>query len=992
MATWAGRVIGRLAAAFVALAVAWSASAAAGADAALTGFRHVQWGMAGGAPSRINAITQSTDGFLWIGGVEGLVRFDGVTFEPVAATKVLRHRLVVSALFAAPDGPVWAGLARGRGVAVWRAGRLVDAAMPNPSREVNDIAGDRDGGVWVARGGREHDTLARYAGGRWREFGAEDGVPPGPLWQVFPTRDGAVWLVLTDRLAMRPPGAARFQPVSLETTGRANLAEDPAGGLWLSDMRGIRRIAGPGGAVATYSRPAPVGGVRTLVDRSGALWGATWNGGLFRIPSPGRTTVLEGFHAVDGLGSEQTRTVFQDREGSIWVGGELGLDMFRPANVVVEPGIPANSPTSYRLAKASSGVIYVGDASAIYAIAPGQGPRRVLDTNSPVESLCAASRGGVWAALADRLVRVDGGAATVWPKPSGLYAHSCVEDASGRLWLTGLAAGLHVVEAGRASRTSNAHALPGNSALEPSGRAAVAYRQRPTAADPRVTPIFRERFDIGGIEGLFPGQDALFVGGADGLVRIRGRDTLRLSAGAYPWLASVNGLVQTGAGDTWTIGDAGIVQMRTDALERAFATHGPLPHRVFDYRDGLNSFVQKAAGAQAAAGPDGRVWFLTRRNVVWIDPARLVTNPTPPPVLVRAVVAGGRRYEAPRAVELPAGTTTLTVAYTALSLAEPSRVRFRYRLEGVDQNWIEAEGRRSTLYVNLEPGRYRFRVIAANNDGVWNRTGAVVDIHIPPTLIQAWWFRVLLVVTGGVLIWLAIRWRVRAATAAAEARLSERQGERVRIARELHDTLLQGVQGLLVRFQVAANAIPDGEPAKAMMDQVLDRADEILVEGRDRVRDLRAEQDAGSPLMAELERLAYDTERDFGAAVEVSSSGVAEPLNLDVHREIVAIAREALRNAARHAQASAIACSLRFSRRQVRLTCSDNGVGIPPDVLRRGGREGHWGLRGMEERARQIGGTLRVQSGPRGVTILLTVPMRLARQKRVRRGLFHYVS
>lgn len=981
--------IGGLIMAALALALACAAPTAKGAPgpAPLSAYRHVHWDMSEGAPSRINAIAQSADGFLWIGGVEGLVRFDGVVFEPVSPRDPGLRRIVVSALAAARDGTIWVGLARSGGVARWRDGRLTDAAMPNPSREVNDVAEDREGGVWIARGGRERDTLARYASGRWRELGPADGVPSGPLWQVLPTRDGAVWLVLRDRLAVRPAGSARFQTTAIQTRGRAALAQDEGGRLWLSDMSGIRRISGPGAAVDTYLRPSALGGVRTLIDRSGNLWGATWNAGLFRIPAPGRSATLEEFRAADGLGSDQTRAVFQDREGSIWVGGELGLDMFRPANVTVENGIPANSPTSYRLAVDRDGIVYVGDSAAVYAIAPGRPPAVALRGGSPVEALCAAQAGGVWAVFADRLERVGGVRRERLAKATPGMAYSCAEDVEGRLWVAALDQGLQVAEKGRWRVSPGAQALPANAALDPSGRVAVVYRGRPQDRDEAVQPIFGERFDVGGIEGLFPGRDALFVGGAEGLVRLRGGETRRLSARAYPWLASVNGLVQTPAGDTWTIGDAGIVQMRTDALERAFVSQGPLWRRVFDYRDGLNSFVQKAPGAQVVAGGDGRLWFLTRRNVVRIEPDRLITNAAPPPVVIRAVAAGGRRYEAPDRIVLPAGVSSLSVAYTALSLAEPSRVRFRYRLEGVDNDWVDGGGRRSALYLNLGPGRYRFQVTAANNDGVWNHAGDSVEVRIPPTLLQTWWVRALLGLTAVGLLSLAVRWRVRAATAAAEARLAERQGERVRIARELHDTLLQGVQGLLVRFQVAANAIPADQPAKAMMEEVLDRADEILIEGRDRVRDLRAEQDAGSPLVVELERLAYEIERDFGAPVEVTVSGVVEPLNVDAHSEIVAVAREALRNAAKHAHANTIACELTFSRYSLQLTCRDDGAGIPPAVLRAGGRDGHWGLRGMAERARQIGGVLRIRSRPDGVTVRLVVPMRLARQRRARRGL-----
>lgn len=977
----ADRIAGLLGVLAIAAAALGAPSAAAAPPPPLSDYRHVRWDVAEGAPSRINTITQSVDGYLWIGGVEGLMRFDGVTFERILAREAGLHRMVVSALAAAPDGAVWVGLARGGGVAVWRGGAVTSAAMPNPSREVNDIAIDRGGGVWVARGGRTRDTVALYADGRWRELGAADGLPEQQAWQILPARDGAIWLVLSETVLVRRPGAVRFEPTGLRTTPRASLAEDATGRLWLSDAKGVRRVTARGPTGPVYPRSSPVGGVRTLVDRSGSLWGAALNGGLFRIPEPGRTAALESLRAADGLTSDQARPIFEDREGSIWIGTELGLDMLRPASVVSERRIPANSPTSYRLAVTRTGVVYVGDAESVYAVRPHAEPRVVLRTGSPVEALCPALAGGVWAVLADSVARVDTGLVERRGKPSGVIAQACAEDGEGRLWLPALADGLHVWSAGRWTTAADGAALPAAAVVAPWGAPAVAYRAAPSTSSPEGAPIavFAQRFGVGGVEGLFPGLDALYVGGGEGLARLRGGELRRLKASDYPWLASVNGLVQTGSGETWTIGDAGIVRMASGDLGRAFARGGPLPHRLFDYRDGLGSFVQKAAGDQVAVGGDGRLWFLTRGSVVRIDPMRLTLNPVPPPVRIRTVSTGGRSYPASPRVRLPPGSTNLSIAYTALSFVEPSRVRFRYRLEGVDTAWLDPGARRSALYVNLGPGRYRFQVLAANGDGVWNRTGDTVEIEIPPTLLETWWFRTLLGLTALAGLWLAVRWRIRAATAAAEARLSERQAERLRIARELHDTLLQGVQGLLIRFQVVANAIPAEQPAKRMMEDVLDRTEEILIEGRDRVRDLRAEQDAGSQLVVELRELAYELERDHGTTINVSASGVVEPLCVDAHREVAAIAREALLNAVRHSGASTIECELDFSRRRLILEVRDNGAGLPPEVLRQGGRDGHWGLRGMSERARLVGGQLRIRSDARGVVVRLTAPMRLLR-------------
>jgi signal transduction histidine kinase/ligand-binding sensor domain-containing protein len=973
-----------LAAALLGLCLATGVATAA---RPLEAYKHVSWPIDGGAPGRNNALAQSADGYVWIGGVEGLVRFDGVQFEPIAPPPLWTGRMVVSALYAGAQGELWVGLARSKGLLVYRDGRLADAGMPNPSREVNDIAIDGAGVVWVARGGRTRDALARYADGAWQEIGVDWGLPAQQVWRLLVARDGALWVVLADTVVTLAPGGQRFAPTGIATTPRAGIAEDSQGRIWIADANGARIVhGGSGGAAPDAALKAPAtntGGARILFDGDGGLWAATYNAGLFHVAEPLAGSGASGFGAAAGLTSDQTRGLLRDREGNIWVGTELGLDMFRPASVAIEPAIAANSPSTYRIAAGTGGTVYVGDAAHLYAIAPGGSPGIVMALDSPAEALCAARDDAVWVALADRLVRTGGPVSTSVPKPPGTTAYGCVEDPQGRLWMPALDDGLYVWTQGAWTQIAGqdgAAARPADVTLDPGGTPAVLFRSAPADHDERsFLPVYREMFHIGGLEGLLGTKDALFVGGAEGLARIQGGKTAELRADSSPWLASINGIAQSPAGDTWMIGDSGVIRLRTGDLARAFDTQDPaIPHRIFDYRDGLNSFVQKGPGAQIAVGGDGRVWFATRGNIARIDPARLVRNEAAPPVRIRAIAGRAREGFAGDRVELEAGVSSVSIAYTALTFTAPSRVRFKYRLEGVDSDWVDGGARRSVQYAGLGPGTFRFRVIAMNDDGVWNEAGDSATIYIPPTLWEQRWLQVASAALLAGLVWLGFKWRVRAATSAVEQRLSERQAERIRIARELHDTLIQGFQGLLVRFQVVSNAIPKDEKARALMEQALDRADEILIEGRDRVRDLRSNEDTSAPIIEQLRRFAYELETGGSAPIEVKCSGVLRPLNLDAQREMFAIAREALANAARHAGASAIECEIAYSPPRVVLTCRDNGMGIDPMLLRKGGKEGHWGLQGMMERAKHLGASLAIQSGPTGTVIRLTVKARVA--------------
>ncbi|WP_165185265.1 sensor histidine kinase [Caulobacter soli] len=960
------------------MAVAPSADAASLAN----DYKHVSWSVEGGAPGRINTIGQSRDGYLWLGGVEGLFRFDGVTFEKIESEQPKPARLVVAEVLGARSGDVWVGLARGAGVAVYRQGRLIDARMPNPSREVTGLAEGPDGAIWVARGGRGDHTLARWRNGRWDEIGAETGLPSDRVWHIHVSRDGTLWVVLDKTVVFKRPGAARFEATNEPVTSRASIGETPDGAIWVSDTtstRPLRPSALPGSSQA-FSQLGEVGGARILFDRRGQLWGTTWTDGVFnvaRMTQPGADT----FTARDGLTSDQTHAVFEDREGNIWVGTELGVDMLRPAAVAVEPNIPQNSARGYRLAAREDGTVFVSDSKTLYAIPARGSARIVMQAPSLPAALCAGSGDSLWMPLNQEVFRLSPNGVSVFRRPSEAYSYGCAEDREGRLWIPALEKGLNMLAEGRWSHwpVAAGGAPPGNAVRDAQGRAVVLYRGDPKQPPMPFLAVHRGRVGIGEIEGVMAGRTAVFASSARGLARLSADRVQKLGAEAYPWLGSINGLAQTAAGDTWTIGDAGIVRMRTADLDNAFAHPGaPLPHRVFDFRDGLNSYPQKVPGAQVVEGGDGRIWFLTRRNVLAIDPARLTTNPTPPPVAIRSLTAAGRKLRDPTGtVVLPAGTKALAIGYAAGSLSVPSRVRFRFQLEGLNETWIDADAQRAAFFNDLGPGHYRFRVTAANEDGVWNTEGSALSITIPPTLLETWWFRLLAAAAVGLALWMLYSLRLRRVARNIRERLEERTAERERIARELHDTLLQGVQGLILRFQAAAERVPERHPARAAIEAALERAEAVLVEGRDRVRDLRSPD--GRRLDAILQELVE--QQPFAPAVDVAvgSLGLPRELAPRVVDETVRIVGEALFNTARHAQAGQVRVLVAYHASGLRVVVRDDGRGFDADTPPRSEQEGHYGLAGMRERARRMGATLALESQPgAGASVTLNVPASVA--------------
>jgi signal transduction histidine kinase len=312
-------------------------------------------------------------------------------------------------------------------------------------------------------------------------------------------------------------------------------------------------------------------------------------------------------------------------------------------------------------------------------------------------------------------------------------------------------------------------------------------------------------------------------------------------------------------------------------------------------------------------------------------------------------------------LELPKRTASLQVDYTATSLAMPERVRFRYRLDGVDDAWVDAGTRRQAFYTNPAPGDYTFRVIAANHDGIWNKQGAAIRISVPPMFYQTRWFTALCIIAAGGIMWVIYMLRLKELGLHIRSRLHERHLERERIARELHDTLLQSIQGLILRFQAVAEGLPSGAASRDEMERVLDRADAALAEGRNRVLDLRSSSTDGDDLSEAFTKVAADLAIDHPAAFRVITEGTMQPLDPIVRDELFRIGREALVNAYRHADAEAIDVEIVHARDELRLRFMDNGRGIDTTVLD-GGRPGHWGLSGMRERAERIGATLRVRS------------------------------
>ncbi|MCX8477442.1 MAG: triple tyrosine motif-containing protein [Sphingomonas sp.] len=977
-----------------------AAAAPSGPGRTIAQYKHTRWSIDEGAPPFVSALAQGRDGFLWIGGGTGLFRFDGVAFEAIAPRQADPARRLVTALHVARDGAIWVGYDNGD-FSVYRGNALRNASMTRPSSYVIEFAETSDGAIWASLG-RTDRALARYVNGAWREVGTDWGLPPDWVIAMTATRDGSLWVTTNTAVLVLRRGSRRFERVAA-AVGSPAISQDPSGRIWLSDLGGSR-ILSPlvqAGTARTYPTPGSSRNFRTLFDRRGNLWGVGALG-VFRLRgSGGEQREVEIYRQEDGLTSDKAVPIIEDREGNIWVGTSMGLDRFSTANVVVEPTLRDKPDFGYPLFGASDGTVYIGTANALHRVLPGKAPELLVNLQSNPDWICEGPVGTIWVFQRDRLLRLQRGRMAFQPLPGALESRTgilaCAFDRRGVLWAGAGRDGLFRLDGGSWRRvlaprkpellpTMMETGLDGNPILylEADGLVRLDANGGIAATLLGGDPDF-------GISALYQGRNALFLGSGRGIARWRTGRFEWLSATRFPWLDTPVALIDTPEGGLWFIGPAGIVGLPLAEFDRALADKNrPLQPTILSFEDGLPNGHLVNAQQRIARGGDGRLWFGTYGGVVWVDPAHIVRNPAPPPVKITRVAFADTMLRDPDAVTLKAGTSRVEIDYTALSLTIPNRIAFRYRLEGVDEDWVDPGTRRQAFYTNLRPGTYRFQVIAANQDGVWNRTGASIAIHLPPTFVQSSWFMLICAIAVGGLIWLAYMLRLRQVTAKLQGRFQIRIAERERIARELHDTLLQGFQGLMLRFQTVADRIPENEPLRGSIDDALDRADALLIEGRRRVRDLRG--DAGD-LEQALRDAAEAAIAESPIRFDLSVDGKRRDLSPLVCEEALRIGEEAIRNAVAHAGATAIEAVLRYDSAAFGLSIRDDGVGIPEAIAEAGARTGHFGLVGMKERARRIGGTLTIAGrDPAGAEIGLSVPARAAYVARARRFRFPWLQ
>ena len=962
--------------------------AAGGAEAsgpALADLRHTRWTLGDGAPGNIRAITQGRDGFLWLGTSTGLYRFDGITFERVLPADEQRRRsLQVTALLAARNGDIWVGYDSG-GIGVVRMGILRNANPWTPDGGIDAIVQARDGSIWVTGDSRGVLLISRLKNGRWARIGPEHGYQPGEMGPIMAASDGSIYVSAPPAVLRMRAGADQFEKLPHSAAPYGTFAEQPDGTVWLADDTGLRRLDGSGKRVPITGANTPFARRAMRSDHHGNLWLLAQDDGLTRLrPTSSGAGPAEHMTADQGLTSSLSLSAFEDREGNFWVGTASGLDRFTPTNVTLS-SVREGIVTGFVRSRSGSR-LFVAGLSGIYRIDAGRTEPTLIFRKASIGVLCGDDRRLLTFSLEGHyLLDLSSAGATARVRKIGNpLSISCMLDEHGRFW-TGRdrlyqLVGSKLVPAAGTSGEKKGTVVKLRSDLRGGvifSRPSTGFRRRvgttESALWPRTAPA------IGAISTLWSSNRTILAGAEAGIGRWDGRRFSNLRQRDYPFLADITGILPDADGSTWLIGVDGIVRAPTRALHKAFDQPGtPIPIERFGYYEGFAARSYMNEANDVAQDASGRIWFATNKGLAYVDPANIARNALPPPVTIRSLTAAGRNWTvADGRIRLPAGTDRLQIDYTGLSLTDAKANRFRYRLEGADTAWTDAEGRRQALYTNLGPGTYHFRVLAANNDGVWNKDGAVLSFEIAPRFYQTIWFAMLCALGAGGLLWLLYRQRLRIIADRTRAGFEAQLSERERIARELHDTLLQGFQGLVLRLQAVAERLPRGGDARVALEGALDRADDVLLEGRDRVRALRETME---PVMLRprLSALAGEILPD-DIHVAIGENGRSRPVCAPVADEIAAIVAEALANTARHAHAAQVQVRIIHGLDRLTVTLRDDGIGLPAAVLAAGHRDGHFGLVGMRERATRLSGTLSITSNPDdGTHVTLVVPARLA--------------
>jgi signal transduction histidine kinase/streptogramin lyase len=925
--------------------------------------------------SRVSAIEQDEDGYLWLGTDAGVVRFDGIRFVPLTMVgNFTMPTTTVTAILSTRDRSLWIAFQGRSGLLRVHDGRVTSYGAKEglPDGYVPTLFEDRAGQVWLGHTG----GLFRFDGTRWQADPA-DGLRKDPVLALYQSHDGKFWIATPKAVLRRDRDDAplvQVDTVNVSSVAFQGFSEAPDGTMWIGDFReGFRKVGEPPSRMPQHRG----WGVQLLHDHRGNFWVATRNRGLWRVTlDRNGTSSVEVLTPGHGLVADSVQAVFEDREGNIWLGTQAGLQQLSPNRVTPIPDLPL----ARAVAMTPDGSVWVGSASGLTRFSDTGRRDDFTEVDgvggSVVLALHVDTAGTLWISTESGVSRFERGrftGVTVRSDSAIQRVFSIASTAHG-VWLrdtarrafkilpNGLVTALKEVPADFETMmlSSDSHDNLWLGSRE--GRVGVVH---PNGSFESF------RLGIGTISTIYESADgSMWIGGDDGLSHlVNGRIATVVSAHGLP--AHIRSIVEDEDRVLWIGLQTGIARVEPAELERA-ATEREyrVQYRLFNTADGAAGVPMNEGSLTALRARDGRLWFATSAGVTVVDPHRIGPARPIPPVILETVTADGQSFGAHDEVLLPPKATNVQVSFTALALTDSARVRFKYRLEELDRDWVDAGSLRQASYTNLGPGSYHFTVMASNGDGAWGAP-TVFEFGVTPAFYETRWFYAACVVTA--LLLLAMLWRMNARRVRHQFALV--LAERIRMSRAIHDTLLQGLAGLALQLDDLAHG-PEVEHAATgeRLRRIRRRVEEYIREARQSIWDLRSpvlEQRAFPDALREVGTRAI---ADREVALDVRIKGSPQACSPLIEQQVLLICQEALTNAVRHGAPQRVDVELEYGGQELRVLVRDDGRGFDPRSLER--VTGHYGVISMRERAAQVRGRLTIASSPgKGTSVETIIPV-----------------
>jgi ligand-binding sensor domain-containing protein/signal transduction histidine kinase len=896
-----------------------------------------------GTPSQgaVRVFKQTSNGDLWIGTNAGLVRISKrdldqlnpavTTFFPLGE----KQSDEVRALLETRAGVLWAGT--NHGLYRLQGDRFIRAAMAEP---VNRLAEASNGHLLVVTDQRflefNGKTVIEHPG-----LASRFGVHDDEIFNVFQDRSGTMWYSTGKGVTREGEHPfAPFGPAELAQSPAYRTFEDPRGNIWISNGKGTFRAEGD-----NLEPLASVGARSFYAGRDEDLWMGTNGHGLVHF----KPRVVRMYTKADGLPNDFAITVLATHDGKLWVGSNCGLSLFDGSRFkVYDEKDGLHNSCVWALAEDHNNDLWIGSYHGglfkfrdgkftQYAVAQGLISNVVLQ-------IVVAQDNSLWIVTPDGLSHMEKGHFTNYTTDQGLSSDrilSVHQDHAGTLWVA--------TQAG-IDRFTGRRFVPFPSSGFEEGTSAIKF------AEDSVGNLYTSNSPKG--------------------IGLMEKDRLRVVNDDL----NVMDMVESRHHDLWFSSKNGVIRVALSDLEHAVEDRfAPLNYDRLDRADGLNSTQASGGAPNIAITPDQKLWIATAKGLAMVDLEELPTTNSKPRIFLGEVTIDGKKQPAPKDVVFPAGTHHIELHLAAVDLVSPQETRLQYRMDGVDSVWLDADVSRTAVYTALPVGTHSFHVRATGSDGKWDLDGVTYRVTQQPLLYQKAWFQFACAASFIALLSSLYLARTRHIVRQTRILLETRIAERERIARDLHDTFLQGIQGIILRFHTGTLRLAKNDPLRLEFEELLNQSDAVMSQGRGLVSGLRMAAGDTNELPIAFAMAGKEFSGLSAAVYNVTVTGKTRKLNPVVYEEIVQIGREALFNAYRHARAMTIEAELDYSASELRICFRDDGTGIDPTVLTHGSRAGHYGLVGMKERAHKIGAKLDICSRPGlGTKIELQLPATVA--------------